>query len=179
MFHCHRNLGWLAVAGILAGLTACGSKQKPPVATGSPTTAAAATTDRADQVIPKSKGNVSISENIRRACGISEDDAYFAFDSASVDARARGVLSKVAECFRSGPLRGKKLNLIGHADPRGDSEYNMVLGGQRASSVESVLLDRGLPRERISTTSRGEMDATGTDEQGWVNDRRVDLTLGT
>jgi hypothetical protein len=27
------------------------------------------------------------------------------------------------------------------------------------------------------TTSRGEMDATGTDEPGWSKDRRVDVVL--
>jgi hypothetical protein len=29
------------------------------------------------------------------------------------------------------------------------------------------------------TTSRGEMDATGTDEASWEKDRRVDVLLGT
>jgi hypothetical protein len=27
-------------------------------------------------------------------------------------------------------------------------------------------------------TSRGEMDATGTNEAGWAHDRRVDVELG-
>jgi len=29
----------------------------------------------------------------------------------------------------------------------------------------------------MSTTSRGEMDATGTNEPGWALDRRVDIEL--
>jgi hypothetical protein len=30
----------------------------------------------------------------------------------------------------------------------------------------------------MTTSSRGEMDATGTDEASWAKDRRVDLMLG-
>jgi hypothetical protein len=29
------------------------------------------------------------------------------------------------------------------------------------------------------TTSRGEMDATGTDESSWAKDRRVDVVLAS
>jgi hypothetical protein len=28
------------------------------------------------------------------------------------------------------------------------------------------------------TTSRGELDATGTDDASWTKDRRVDIVLG-
>lgn len=179
MNHEYRNVVGVTIAGALAlAIAGCGREQRAPVATGSrmiePSVGA-----RTDQTIPKSQGNLSIAENIRLACGISDADAYFAFDSAAIDGRARAVLAKIAECFRSGPLRGKKLTLIGHADPRGDSEYNMVLGGERATSVENVLVNRGLPSDRISTTSRGEMDASGTNEQSWAHDRRVDVTLGS
>jgi hypothetical protein len=30
---------------------------------------------------------------------------------------------------------------------------------------------------KVATSSRGAMDATGTDEGGWTRDRRVDLML--
>jgi peptidoglycan-associated lipoprotein len=34
-------------------------------------------------------------------------------------------------------------------------------------------MDKG----KIAATSRGELDASGTDEDGWARDRRVDLLL--
>jgi peptidoglycan-associated lipoprotein len=71
------------------------------------------------------------------------------------------------------------MKLIGRADPRGDSEYNMVLGGRRASSVATTLEQLGMSSQKISSTSRGEMDATGTDEATWAKDRRVDVLLGS
>jgi peptidoglycan-associated lipoprotein len=160
--------------------SACGRDAKPPVnadQSGFRASPPAPVTDP-NAAIPKSKGNVAIDENIRAACGIGDADAYFEFDSAAIDQRARRVLAKVAECFETGALRGRRLRLIGHADPRGDSEYNMVLGGERASSVQRVLTNEGLSEGRISTSSRGEMDATGTNESTWAQDRRVDVTLG-
>jgi peptidoglycan-associated lipoprotein len=120
-----------------------------------------------------------ISEEVRRACGIPDDDAYFAFDSSSLLSADISPLDAVASCFTVGPLRGRSVRLIGHADPRGSSEYNLTLGQSRADSVEGYLGRRGLTRSKIGTTSRGSNDATGVDESGWAHDRRVDVMLGS
>jgi peptidoglycan-associated lipoprotein len=122
---------------------------------------------------------VSIAADIRNACGISEAEARFAYDSASVHPEDRAILKKLAECFTGGPLRGREMRLVGHADPRGDEEYNYLLGQRRADNVKSAIVESGMPTERVSTTSRGESEATGGDEAGWAKDRRVDVMLGT
>ncbi|HEY3665993.1 MAG TPA: OmpA family protein [Polyangiaceae bacterium] len=123
------------------------------------------------------QGTVQIALEIRKACGISDQDAYFAFDSSKLEAGDKGVLQRVADCFESGPLAGRSMHLVGNADPRGTEEYNMVLGGARADTVKSFLHRDGLPDSRMATTSRGELDARGTDEASWAKDRRVDLKL--
>jgi peptidoglycan-associated lipoprotein len=69
------------------------------------------------------------------------------------------------------------MRLVGHADPRGEPEYNMVLGGRRSDNVKSYLVRKGLPDAQAETTSRGEMDAVGTDDTTWAEDRRVDIAL--
>jgi peptidoglycan-associated lipoprotein len=112
-------------------------------------------------------------------CGIADEDAYFAFDSAKIQTTDVRPLDAVATCFTVGPLAGRSLHLIGHADPRGPSEYNMTLGEARADSVQIYLAVHGLPPAEVGTTSRGAMDATGHDELGWSHDRRVDVTLGS
>jgi peptidoglycan-associated lipoprotein len=84
----------------------------------------------------------------------------------------------VARCFTSGPLKGRILKVVGHADPRGETEYNFVLGNSRADAVGGFLRSKGMDNAKVATTSRGELDATGTDESGWARDRRVDLLLG-
>jgi peptidoglycan-associated lipoprotein len=168
---------------VLGVVSACGSEAKPPAApsgaTEPPVAAAtpAPATEKPDD--DPSKGELNISDEIRRACGISDADAYFNYDSANVTPAAKAVLTKLAKCFADGPLKGRKMNLVGHADPRGEEEYNMVLGGKRSDNVKHMLVGLGLPDGQATTTSRGEMDATGTDESGWAKDRRVDVVLAS
>ena len=122
--------------------------------------------------------NVAISEDIRRACGIPDTDAYFTFDSSRITSKDQSPLDRVATCFKSGPLKGRSMRLVGHADPRGATEYNVTLGQARADAVAQYVDARGLERAKTPTTSRGAMDAVGTDEGGWAHDRRVDVELG-
>ena len=77
----------------------------------------------------------------------------------------------------TGPLKGRKMQFLGHADPRGGSDYNMTLGQSRADSVKQYVNDHGMDASRTDSSSRGAMDATGTDEPSWARDRRVDILL--
>lgn len=120
---------------------------------------------------------VHISDEILRACNIPDADAYFAFDSARLTAFDGRPLDALATCFESGPMKGRKMSLVGHADPRGSSEYNMTLGQSRADAVQSYLSGRGLGRSAMASSSRGALDAAGHDETGWAHDRRVDVLL--
>jgi peptidoglycan-associated lipoprotein len=121
------------------------------------------------------QAQISISDEIKKACGISDPDAYFAFDSAKLTGQEDRVLGQLADCFTKGPMKGKTMRLVGHADPRGDDEYNMVLGQHRADNVRQFLTTKGLAADRAQTSSRGKMDATGHDEATWAKDRRVDV----
>jgi peptidoglycan-associated lipoprotein len=122
--------------------------------------------------------SINISDEIRRACGITETEAHFAYDSANVRPQDRAILKKLADCFTTGPLKGREMRLVGHADPRGDDDYNMALGGRRSDSIKQAIVGEGMTAGKVATTTRGEMDATGTEESGWARDRRVDITLG-
>lgn len=157
----------------------CASEPKAPVrdassqGTGAPQSAAVPA--RQDTFTPTS-GSIHIEDRIMKACG-DIPEAHFAFDSAKIEANAAVALDKLAHCFVSGPLQGHNMKLIGHADPRGETEYNFALGQRRAGSVEDYLAARGLAKARIATSSRGAQDATGTDEAGWARDRKVDVFL--
>ncbi len=118
---------------------------------------------------------VAVDEAIARACDLPAP--HFEFDSANVRATADPRLDKVATCFTTGPLAGRKMTLVGRADPRGETEYNFALGQRRAGNVASYIEQRGVRSAQVATTSRGELDATGTDAQGWARDRRVDMLL--
>jgi len=120
---------------------------------------------------------VNIAEDTRKAGGIPDAEAEFDFASARIRQGDAPVLDKLAACFTNGALAGRSMRLVGHADPRGDEEYNLVLGGRRSDAVKSYMTRAGLQDSQAQTTSRGEMDAEGTDEASWANDRRVDVVL--
>jgi peptidoglycan-associated lipoprotein len=123
------------------------------------------------------RGSFVIAEDIRKACGIENPASYFAYDSSHLRGADHPLLGKLIDCFTSGPLKDRSLLLVGHCDARGEHEYNIVLGEHRAASVKRFLTARGLDGGRIATSSRGYMDATGTEETGWALDRRVDVRL--
>jgi peptidoglycan-associated lipoprotein len=168
---------WFWVTAVFT--CACASDPKPAPAFLPPPVHGPGGPEQSSASVQKSpnRSQVQISEEIRRACGISEADAHFAFDSSRLSAFDHPTLNSVAKCFRSGPLAGRTMRLVGHADPRGEAEYNMVLGGKRADNVKFFLLDKGLRSSQVTTTSRGELEAKGRDEASWAEDRRVDMLL--
>lgn len=126
---------------------------------------------------------LSVSNAIAKACGIAARAdgkpvaPSFEYDSAALAEEDRVLLAQVAKCLTEGALKGRNVNLVGRADQRGEPEYNMTLGGSRADTVKRYMVDLGVGRDRMLGTSRGEMDATGTNESGWAHDRRVDVEL--
>lgn len=63
--------------------------------------------------------------------------------------------------------------------PRGEEDYNLALGGRRANSVRDAMRELGVASGRFQLTSRGDLDAKGTDEATWAEDRRVDVKLAS
>jgi peptidoglycan-associated lipoprotein len=130
---------------------------------------------------PQSTATLTISSELMAACrldfGNLDSAPKFDFDRSTLSADDQGALRKVAECVTTGPLAGRSLALVGHADPRGDEEYNMALAASRATSAGDFLAGVGVSRGQVSESSRGKLDATGTSEDGWSRDRRVDVVL--
>jgi peptidoglycan-associated lipoprotein len=175
-----KSLPLLPVSFCCLSLAACGGEEIPPPAAPvavQPPSPAPPPPPPADDGKNPNRAQLNIADEIRKACGIADEDAYFDFDSANIRPQDRRVLSQLAKCFSSGPLAGRTMGLVGHADPRGEDEYNMLLGERRATSVKDAISAEGLAPDKINTSSRGEMDATGTDEATWARDRRVDVVL--
>ncbi len=157
-----------------------------------PPTAAAQTTTTGAPVAAgdvKSMGpavdsaGLSVSNAIAKACGIpARADGKtmapsFEYDSAALAEEDRGLLAKISKCLTEGALRDRHVKLVGRSDQRGEPEYNMTLGGSRSDTVKRYMVDLGVPRDRMLATSRGEMDAVGTNESDLAHDRRVDVEL--
>ncbi len=133
-----------------------------------------------DQVVSP---GLAIGSDILAACGIKAAapaaNPKFDYDKDELTADDRKVLDQIAACLTTGALKGKAVALIGRADPRGTEEYNLGLGSRRSESVSQYLGRLGVQKPQLGVTTRGALDATGTDESGWQQDRRVDIQLAT
>ncbi|HEY1553259.1 MAG TPA: OmpA family protein [Kofleriaceae bacterium] len=126
--------------------------------------------------------NLNAGADLIKLCNLrasSEQQAApkFSYNEFQLTSQDRDVLQQIATCVTRGPAKGHRLQLTGRADPRGTEEYNMGLGDHRANSVGTYLEHLGVSTSAVSSSTRGALDATGTDESGWQMDRRVDLEL--
>lgn len=99
-------------------------------------------------------------------------DAYFDLDKADIRPDAREALSKTAEFLRNYPQ--VKVNIEGHCDERGSTEYNLALGDRRASAVKQYLVSLGISADRMSTVSYGKEKPACTEasEECYQKNRR-------
>jgi peptidoglycan-associated lipoprotein len=165
----------LIVLAASVSLAACKNKDEPE--TTPPTTQSSSSETPAEDDEDPEKAKIRISPQVQELCGIAADQANFDFNSANLSKEAKATLDLVAECFLTGPGVGKNLNLVGHADPRGTEDYNFALGQKRAGNVGKYLNSKKLGSDRVESSSRGELDAKGTDEASWADDRFVDILL--
>jgi outer membrane protein OmpA-like peptidoglycan-associated protein len=101
----------------------------------------------------------------------------FRTDSADLNAQFFKVLDGVA-------LVAKKydktiIEVAGHTDSTGTSDYNRQLSQRRASAVAGYLNTRGVEQSRLMTAAGGEEHpvANNSTEQGRAANRRVEVTI--
>ncbi len=171
----------LVLCAVTMNVVGCANPPPAKVATPAPqteTTKAATTTAPA----PKYDGSaVAVGGDLMTLCkvamGSTEAAPKFDFDNSALLPQDRQVLAQIARCVTTGPLKGRALKLVGRADARGETEYNFALGEHRAGAVQGYLMQLGVDKAKLAETSRGKLDATGSDEAGFERDRRVDLLL--
>lgn len=71
------------------------------------------------------------------------------------------------------------VRIEGHADERGETEYNLALSDKRARSVKKFLEDMGVRAERLDAISFGEEKPAvpGHDEEAWAKNRRAEFMI--
>lgn len=100
---------------------------------------------------------------------------YFDFDTANIKPQYSEALAAHARRLVANP--NMSVRLEGHADERGSREYNIGLGERRAQAVRQALMLQGVSSVQITTVSYGEERpaATGSDEEAWALNRRVEI----
>ena len=104
-------------------------------------------------------------------------DVNFDYDSYGLDSSAKGKLDKNAAWLKDNS--DQKVQIEGHCDERGTTEYNRVLGQRRAQAVSDYLSSQGVDAGRMSIVSYGEelpLDP-GHNEVAWAKNRRAHFNM--
>ena len=101
----------------------------------------------------------------------------FEYDEADITSEAQGILREKVDILRANPA--VSLRIVGHADERGSTEYNLALGARRAESVRTFFPGFGLEGGRFQTSSLGEEQplVNRSDEAAWAQNRRAEFTI--
>ena len=102
-------------------------------------------------------------------------DVLFDTGKATLKPGAYATIERLATALKDVPSR--KVMIEGHTDSVGSNEYNEVLSQNRAQSVQSALMERGVQSNQITTLGKGESTpvASNDDAGGRQQNRRVEL----
>ncbi|MGW9686329.1 OmpA family protein [Flagellimonas sp. 2504JD1-5] len=102
---------------------------------------------------------------------------YFDTNKSDVKGTSATTLDKLAGIFKEYP---KSVILVeGHTDSAGSEEYNWNLSQQRAESVTTYLVSKGISNGRFTTKWYGETQPRESNEtaEGKAKNRRVELAI--
>lgn len=102
---------------------------------------------------------------------------FFEFESAALNAEGKAALDENASIMQAYP--DIKLEVQGHADERGTTEFNLALGQKRADAVVQYMLARGISSSRVKSVSYGEerpLDNQST-ERAYAQNRRAEFII--
>jgi peptidoglycan-associated lipoprotein len=137
--------------------------------------------DRSGGAAGQSSVNGLSSRSLGAMQGIKEGPAgvdhiiYFDLDSYSVKPEYQSALEAHSRYLRAD--RNRRVNLEGHTDERGGSEYNLALGQKRSDAVRRALSALGVPEGQMESVSFGKEKpvAQGSDESAYSQNRRAAL----
>ncbi|MCU1284590.1 MAG: outer membrane protein OmpA/MotB family [Acidobacteriales bacterium] len=104
-------------------------------------------------------------------------DIYFDYDSFTLRPDAQQTITANARALMQKP--GFRVQVQGHCDERGSTEYNLTLGDERATAVKNALVAAGVPANRIDTRTFGKEQPVCTEstEACWQQNRRGHFLL--
>lgn len=108
---------------------------------------------------------------------VNLSDVLFDTGSANLKSGAREKLAKVAGILLS--HRGLKMQVEGHTDSVGSTDYNQRLSENRAGSVRTYLVEQGIAATTIGTGGFGETMPVASNDTpaGRQQNRRVELIV--
>lgn len=101
------------------------------------------------------------------------DRVFFDTDKSALLAEGQATLGRQAAFMKQYP--SKTFTIEGHADERGTREYNLALGGRRATAAKDYLVSLGVDAARLNTISYGKERPVclESNETCWAQNRRA------
>jgi len=119
---------------------------------------------------------VIITESDRRIVADAIKNLEFDLGKSTIRAKSFPTLDRVANLLVT---KNFSLKLAGHTDNTGSADLNMRLSKDRAESIKTYLVDKGVNASRIEATGYGKNQpiATNKTAAGRQKNRRVEFTL--
>lgn len=177
----HRRLAHAGMfAAIGFGVAACGGGQPPEEAAPPPAQPAAtqpAARPAADDAAARARAAEEAARELARKRAVLEEMVFFDYDQSSIRDDAKRLLDAKVAILRAEP--GIRLQIAGHADERGSTEYNLALGSRRANEIRDYLVGFGLSANRFEVTTYGEGRplVQGSGENAWSRNRRGEFVI--
>ncbi len=102
---------------------------------------------------------------------------YFDVDESKLTSQEKENLNWVVEKLER--FERRHVNLIGHADPTGDIDQNLVLSEKRADAVKDYLVEQGIDEDRIHTDFKGDAEPVCHEDECHERSRRVEVEIYT
>lgn len=98
-----------------------------------------------------------IEKQLDKAGGESREAVLFELSSSEIAAVYFAPLLTIAEQMKTAGIGKKRLwQIVGHADPSGNSQFNSRLAQQRAQAVADFLVHNGVDPKQLSVLSLGD-----------------------
>ena len=103
---------------------------------------------------------------------------YFEYDSAVIKEVSFDILDAVAATINNNP-QIDFVEVQGHADERGDDNYNLRLTSDRAAAVLAYLVGKGVNKKKLRAAGYGEYCPVDNaqNEAAWEKNRRVEFKV--
>ncbi len=109
---------------------------------------------------------------------VLEERVLFDFERARVKSAARPIIRAIVNLYRQHP-EWARVRIEGHADVRGNEDYNQRLSERRARNVMKFLISEGIPENVIDSRGYGSTQPRSSEEteQAHQLNRRVEFVV--
>jgi OOP family OmpA-OmpF porin len=117
-----------------------------------------------------------IPEEVREFSGVIEG-IEFEHDSTAITEATKPTLDRAIKVLTDYP--DIRIEIVGHTDNEGTTEYNIELSQGRADTVKAYLMAGGVDESRIETRGAGEGEPIGSNdtEEGRAKNRRTEFKI--